>query len=105
MNLRPYHLYSLQCCIVHLTSYLYTHEQNGLAEKKHRKIINQGLDMLAQASIPLTFWDDFFYATMFMINRFPTYVLNHLSPLEKLFHVKPNLYFLKVFGCLCFSFF
>lgn len=74
-------------------------------KKKHRKIINQGLDMLAQASIPLTFWDDFFYATMFMINRFPTYVLNHLSPLEKLFHVKPNLYFLKVFGCLCFSFF
>jgi hypothetical protein len=39
---------------------------------------------------------------MFIINRFPTPVLHHISPYEKLFHKPPAYTFLRVFGCKCF---
>lgn len=46
----------------HLTIYLkkrntcpYTSEQNGLVERKHRYIVESGLTLLAQTTLPLNF--------------------------------------------------
>ncbi|KAL5754061.1 hypothetical protein ACOSP7_022281 [Xanthoceras sorbifolium] len=33
----------------------YTHEQNGIVERKHRHLVETGLSMLAHASMPLKF--------------------------------------------------
>lgn len=38
-----------------------TSEQNGLVERKHRQIIEMGLALLAQASLPLSYWMDAFF--------------------------------------------
>lgn len=60
--------------------------------------------MLAQVALPLVYWDDYFYATVFIINKLPTLVLQYKNPLEIFFRVKPKFEFLKVFRCLCFPF-
>lgn len=34
----------------------HTHQQNGLAERKHMHIVETGLTLLSQAKMPLSFW-------------------------------------------------
>jgi hypothetical protein len=87
--------------ISQLVSCPHTHQQNGSAERKHRHIVEVGLALLAHASMPLKFWDEAFLTAVFLINRLPTPVLAHESPVERLFGSKPDYCFLKVFGCAC----
>ena len=46
--------------ISHHVSCPYAYQQNGSAERKHRHIIEVGLSLLAQASMPQKFWDALF---------------------------------------------
>ena len=87
--------------IVHHVSCPHAHQQNGSAERKHRHIIEVGLSLLAQASMPLKFWDEAFLAATYLINRTPSRVIDFSTPLYRLFHDKPNYSFLRVFGCAC----
>ncbi|KAG8493453.1 hypothetical protein CXB51_010754 [Gossypium anomalum] len=52
--------------------------------------------------MPLTYWNDAFSSAIFLINRLPSSSLNHVSPYEKLFHVRPTYSFLRIFRCMCF---
>lgn len=67
--------------IKHLLSCPHAHQQNGSAERKHRHIIEMGLTHLAHASMPLKFWDEAFLTAVFLINRLPSKVINHETPL------------------------
>lgn len=78
------------------------HQQNGLIERKHRHVVENGLTLLANASLPLIFWDEAFRTSVFLFNRLPTPLLQNKSPLEELFKIKPNYSTLKVFGCACY---
>jgi hypothetical protein len=51
--------------------------------------------------MPLKFWDKAFTMAVYLINRTPNKVLNFETPLEHLFHTKPNYMSLRVFGCTC----
>jgi hypothetical protein len=44
-----------QIGISHHVSCLYAHQQNGLAERKHRHVIEIGLSLLVHASMPLKY--------------------------------------------------
>jgi histone deacetylase 1/2 len=79
----------------------HAHQQNGSAERKHHHLVEVGLTLLAQASMPLRFWDVAFQTTCFLINRLPSKVIQFSTPLEKLFGVTPDYSFLKTFGCAC----
>lgn len=61
--------------ISHHVSCPHAHQQNGSAERKHRHIVEVGLSLLPQASMPLKFWDEAFLAATFLINRTPTKIL------------------------------
>ena len=87
--------------ISHRVSCPHTHQQNGVAECKHRHIVETGLTLLAHASVPFRFWSDAFTTACFLINRLPTRLLNMKTPVELLFHEPPDYTFLKVFGCAC----
>lgn len=52
--------------------------------------------------MPNTYWTYAFAASVYLINRLPTPVLNMTSPFHKLFGATPNYDKFKVFGCLCF---
>lgn len=88
--------------ITHRFSCPHTHAQNGLAERKHRHVVETGLTLLARSSLPSHYWDHAFTTSAHLINRMPTSVLSNLSPYEILFNRPLDYSFLGVFGCACF---
>ena len=89
--------------ITHLTTPPHTPEHNGVAERRHRHVIETGLTLLHQAFLPLTYWSYAFKTAVYLINKMPAHVLNNISPYKALFGDLPNYFKLRVFGCLCFS--
>ncbi|KAE8672779.1 1,4-dihydroxy-2-naphthoate polyprenyltransferase [Hibiscus syriacus] len=79
-----------------------TFEQNGKAERKHRHVVEMGLALLSQASLPLKFWSYSFISAVYLINRLPTKVLNGKSPFQVLHQQSPDYSMLRVFSCACF---
>lgn len=66
--------------IVHQLSCPYTPQQNGLAERKLRHLVETSLTLMTVAALPTQFW---FHATahdVFLINCMPVEVLVHQSP-------------------------
>lgn len=86
---------------MHHVSCPHTHQQNGSAEKKHRHIVEVALSLLSHATMPLKFWNEAVQAATYLINRVPSRVIQNMSPLEKLYHQKPDYSSLRVFGCAC----
>jgi hypothetical protein len=42
----------------------HTSQQNGIAERKHRHLVETGLALLAHSSLPLHFWDEAFLTVL-----------------------------------------
>jgi hypothetical protein len=95
-------LYLSQNGIFHRLTCPHTSQQNGIAERKHRHIVELGLTLLAQLGLPSKHWVDSFLTSVYLINRLPTPVLKNASPFSKLFGTPPKYSALKSFGCLCF---
>lgn len=99
---KPLSLYLQQLGILHRITGLHMSEQNVIGERKHRHIVESGLTLMAQVSMPLHYWSDAFFTAAFLLNRLPTRVLYDTSPHEMLFKKQPDYLFVRVFGCLCF---
>lgn len=85
--------------IIHRLSYPHTSEQNGFVERRHRHVVETGLTLLAQSGVPMRFWNFAFKTAAYLINRMPSRTSSNISPFEHLFNSKPDLSFLRVFGC------
>jgi hypothetical protein len=88
--------------ILHRKSCPYTSQQNGLAERKLRHILETGLTLLAHSHLSNSYWVDAFLTATHLINRLPTPTLNNVSPYFQLYHKEPEYHKLKVFGCKCY---
>jgi hypothetical protein len=51
--------------------------------------------------MPLKYWDQAFLAATYLINRTPSKVIEHSTPLEKLLKMQVDYNSLRVFGCAC----
>ncbi|CAH9069280.1 unnamed protein product [Cuscuta europaea] len=89
--------------IIHQSTCPHTPQQNGIAERKHRHIIETARTLLVHANAPLKFWGDAVLTAIHLINRMPSSTLDNkvphsiLFPKDPIFLVPP-----KVFGCTCF---
>jgi len=88
--------------IIHRKSCPYTSQQNGLAERKLRHILETGLTLLAHSHLSNRFWVDAFLTAVHIINRLPTPTLDNVSPFTKLHGKDPNYQSMRVFGCKCY---
>lgn len=86
--------------ISHLTSPPHTPEHNGLAERRHRHIVETGLTLLTKSKLPLQYWTYALSTTIYLISRMPTPNLSNNSPYPLLFNEPPKYAKLKNFGCL-----
>lgn len=88
--------------IVFKQSCPHTSVQNGHVERRHRQIVEVGLTLLAQASMPLQYWWDAFHNVVHLVNRLPSTAINNISFYYALFNRYPDYSSLKVFGSACY---
>jgi hypothetical protein len=67
--------------IAHRVSCPHAHQQNGAAERKHRHIVEVGLALLANASMPLKFWDEAFLTAAYNLLIFCRVESSTIAPL------------------------
>uniref|UniRef100_A0A2N9IXE5 Integrase catalytic domain-containing protein n=1 Tax=Fagus sylvatica TaxID=28930 RepID=A0A2N9IXE5_FAGSY len=97
-----FHTFCANNGIVHQLSCPHTPQQNGVAERKHRHIIQCALALFSQSNLPISYWSYAVSTATHLINKLPTPILSNKSPWELLFKSKPSISHLKAFGCQCF---
>jgi len=80
----------------------YTPQQNGVAERMNRTIIERARCMLLGSKLAKSFWSEAVLAALYVINRSPTSALNDKVPAAMWNKEKPSVKKLKVFGCIAF---
>ncbi|CAH9112012.1 unnamed protein product [Cuscuta europaea] len=89
--------------IVFQTSCVYTPQQNGRVERKHRHILEVARALRFHANLPIHFWGKCVLAAGYLINRLPCCLLNYKSPYEILYNKTPCYTNLRVFRCMCYA--
>ncbi|KAJ0720223.1 putative RNA-directed DNA polymerase [Helianthus annuus] len=84
--------------ILHEFSAPYTPQQNGIAERKNRTLIETARTMLADSKLPINFWAEAVSAACYTLNRVLTVKKFNKTCFELINNRKPNLKYLEPFG-------
>lgn len=80
----------------------YTPQQNGVAERMNRTIMDKVRCMLAESGMPNVFWAEAASTACYLINRSPSSAIDFLVPDFKWSNVKPGYNHLRIFGCIAY---
>ncbi|KAM0002892.1 putative RNA-directed DNA polymerase [Helianthus debilis subsp. tardiflorus] len=87
--------------ILHEYSSRYTPQQNGVAERKNRTIIETARTMLVESELPIQFWGEAVSTACYTLNRVLTVKRHGKTCFELLQKRKPDLSYLEPFGGPC----
>ena len=87
---------------IHQTSCTDTLEQNGVAETKHRHIVETAHHLLLSTSVPNEFWGEVVLTSVSLINTISYSHNSGLFPFEKLYGHVPDYSSFRVFCCTYF---
>ncbi|GJT98861.1 ribonuclease H-like domain-containing protein [Tanacetum coccineum] len=76
-----------------------TPQQNGVAERKNRTLIEAARTMLADSKLPTTFWAEAVNTACYVQNRVLVIKPHNKTPYELFLGRKPSLSFMRPFGC------
>nr|KAJ0209461.1 hypothetical protein LSAT_V11C400222940 [Lactuca sativa] len=79
-----------------------TPQQNGVAERRNRTLIEAGRTLMIHAGLPMSFWAEVVNTACFTQNRSLLHRIHKKTPYEMLKDRKPDVSFFHVFGCLCY---
>ncbi|KAK1682994.1 hypothetical protein QYE76_043842 [Lolium multiflorum] len=88
--------------IIHQYSAAYTPQQNGVAERKNRTLLDMARSMMAEYKSRYNFWAEVISIACHSSNRLYLRKGLNKTPYEILTGNKPNISYFKVFGCKCF---
>ena len=89
--------------IRHQTSIPYNPEQNGVAERANRTIMEKSRCMLHNAKLNKKYWAEAVSTAIYLKNRSPTKAVKGKTPIEVWTGRKPNLQHLRIFGCKAYA--
>jgi transposase InsO family protein len=100
--------YLIEKGIVHQSSCVKTPQQNGVAERKNRHLLEVARCLLLSSKCPKTFWGEAVLTATYLINRVPSKVIGYKTPLSMFQTCFPknklvNNLPLKVFGCIAYT--
>ena len=93
--------------ILHQSTCRDTPQQNGIAKRKNRHLLEVGRALMFHMNVPTHLWGDAILTSCYLINRMPTRVLNYATPSQTLKNTFPNTRLTldlpsKNFGCTVF---
>ena len=81
----------------------YAPEQNGGAEANGQTIKTKARTLAVHSGVPMSVWPETMRAAVFLHNRTPSARRNFTTPYYALFKEKPDVSFLRVYGCKAFA--
>lgn len=81
----------------------YSPQQNGVAERKNRTIVDMARSMLQSKSMPKEFWAEAVQCAVYVQNRCPHQKLNDKTPQEMWSGRKPTVSHLRIFGSIAYA--
>jgi len=100
---KAFDAFCLEKGIVHQCTTPYTPQQNGVAERKNRSLMEMARCMLKAKGLPHKFWVEALMCATHVLNRCPTKALKSITPYEAWFDKKPSVDYFRVFGCLAYA--
>ncbi|KAJ9539504.1 hypothetical protein OSB04_032237 [Centaurea solstitialis] len=88
----------MECGIVSQLTPPYTPQMNGVSEKRNRTLLDMVRSMMCHSSLPVSFWGHALETAAHILNRVPTKSVEK-TPYEIWMGKKPELSFLKIWGC------
>eukprot|EP00249_Psilotum_nudum_P025147 c29390_g1_i1 orf=407-4477(+) len=85
----------------HLTA-PYSPQQNGVAERKNRTIVEMARSMLHAKDLPHSYWGEASHTAAYILNHTQTKALDDVTPIEAYTGIKPSVSHFRVFGCTAF---
>ncbi|KAL0320406.1 UNVERIFIED_CONTAM: hypothetical protein Sradi_5302100 [Sesamum radiatum] len=79
-----------------------TPQQNGVAKRKNRTVLNMARTMLKSKEMTKEFWAEAVACAVYLSNRSLTRSLEKITPQEAWIGWKPNVKHLRVFGSICY---
>ncbi|GJX12557.1 putative ribonuclease H-like domain-containing protein [Tanacetum coccineum] len=76
-----------------------TPQQNGVAERKNRTLIEAARTMLADSLLPIQFWAEAVNIACYVLNRVLVTKHQNKTPYELLIGKPPSISFMRPFGC------
>ncbi|GKE86284.1 ribonuclease H-like domain-containing protein [Tanacetum coccineum] len=76
-----------------------TLQQNGVAERRYKTLIEVARTMLADSKLPTTFWAEAVFTACYVQNRVLVVKPHNKTPYELFRGFKPALSFMRSFGC------
>ena len=89
--------------ILHQCTVPYTPQQNGVAERKNRTLLEMARCMVKGKHLPNKFWMEAVMCANYVLNRCPTKALRVITPYEAWNGHKPMVSHMRVFGCLAYA--
>lgn len=89
--------------IKHQYTIRYTPEQNGVAERENRSIVERAKSMLFGAELPKVYWAEAVATAVYLLNRSPNSSIERKMPEELWSGSTPSLDHLRVFGCTAYA--
>lgn len=77
-------------------------EQNAIAERRIRTVVEMARTLLLHSCVPTICWEDAVCHANYIRNRVATRSIMGKTPFEVFWRKKPNLEWVKPFGCLCY---
>jgi transposase InsO family protein len=81
----------------------HTPQQNGVAERKNRTLVECARSIIKGKNISNGFWAEAISTTVYLKNRSATKILENKTPFESFYGYKPEVSHLRIFGSKAFS--
>ena len=89
--------------IARQTSTPYTPQQNGVAERANRTIVEMARSMLHSQGLGYEFWAEAVVNAVYTRNRCPTSALQGMTPQQAWTGMKPSISHMRIFGCIAYA--